>query len=149
MLVPATRPRDTVGVDGREEEVLDKPDMSLTIAIKTMLLLEIDKEILPFLDEAVAHIQPQAFDPDVVDTATPEIRPTLNAPENFHSFSNADVLNAVITTDTAGSPMNIDELKEELKHSGGAIVVASSDASDEARIAIHKRVNDDLPVDEA
>ena len=70
MSVPALLPFMRVLVDGVQEQVVNEPDVSVAVGVKTISLLELEKEVLPLPPEAVRDVKPETLDAGVVNAPT-------------------------------------------------------------------------------
>jgi hypothetical protein len=68
MIIPCISPFRGIGVDGREEEVVNEPNVCITVNNKAIVDLEVLEKTLPFRTETLRDITPEAFDTYVVHT---------------------------------------------------------------------------------
>jgi hypothetical protein len=68
MIVPCVSPFSGIRIDGREEEVLDEPNVCITINNKAIIDLKVLEKTLPFCTKTLRDITPETFDIDVMHT---------------------------------------------------------------------------------
>jgi hypothetical protein len=110
-----------------------------------MMLFKLDEEVTPILEKCIGDIDPQTLNTNVVDAFAPDVRALPATTKKLHALSHADIFAAMIAPTSAGYAMCIGRLFEKLKYRRGSIVAAGSNASDKARIAIYKAMNNNLP----
>ena len=57
-------------VDGAQEKVMKKPNVSFKIGIEPTCEFKVKKKIMPFETKAPGHVTPQSFDSNIMDTST-------------------------------------------------------------------------------
>lgn len=70
MVIPSVGPVTRVLVNGILIKVVDKPKVVCVLGIETLVGLQKKKKILPFLAEASGNVNPESFDPCIVNASS-------------------------------------------------------------------------------
>jgi hypothetical protein len=66
MIVPCISPFRGIRVDGREKEVVNEPNVCVTVNNKAIVDLKVLEKMLPFRTKALCDVTPEVFDTYVV-----------------------------------------------------------------------------------
>ena len=68
MFIPDFCPLVSIFIDCVEEEVMEEPDMPWNVRVQPALCLKLIEKTLPLGSKVTGDLDPQAFDPRVVNT---------------------------------------------------------------------------------
>lgn len=104
--IPPLCPLQCVLIDSGQKEVVEKPYMSSIGDAQAVVDLQIDKEVVPFLADALGDVVPYTLDPCVVYRSTPDIQTATEPSVLLHPRCYFEVFSAMISTHSTGHPVD-------------------------------------------
>ena len=69
MVVPGFSPVKGILVDVAQEEVMEEPDVSSIVDVKSFRSFQVSKEVLPLFSKPLCNIIPDPLNPAIMDTS--------------------------------------------------------------------------------